>query len=337
MFERGGLGKRARPNDSARARIIREVSVAWLNLALLVAIVGGLLVLFAGDRPRAWLLARPLTRLCFQTAAVLGVAWFLVSLASNANAAATGFNSAALSDSATQLVQAISRPAVRSLLLIAVAIVFGTGLGLGAAIAVTAAPWRGLRAAGLIATVIWALPTFLVAILAQQAQSEIYNLTGTSTSGGYAVVTPLTVFWAAVVLGIRPAAYVYRQARASLELEATAEHVRAGRARGLREWQIALRYIVRPASGALVAGWLNSIRVVVGALPLVEFFFAYPGLGDTLLHAIGIHYPSEPAAVDPDLAIAAVLALFGLLALLESAAFFAQTLLDPRLRETRAA
>src|SRR5665213_4211785 len=103
--------------------------MAWLNLALLVAILGGLLVLVAGDRPRAWQLARPLTRLCFQTTAVLGVAWFLVSLASNANAAATGFGSAALSDSATQLVQAISGPALRSLLLIEVAIVFGTGLG----------------------------------------------------------------------------------------------------------------------------------------------------------------------------------------------------------------
>jgi peptide/nickel transport system permease protein len=311
--------------------------VAWLNLALLVAILGGLLVLFAEDRPRAWLLARPLTRLCFQTAAVLGVAWLLVSLASNANAAATGFSSVAVHDSATHLVQAISGPAVRSLLLVVVAIFFGTGLGLGGAIAVTASRWPGLRAAGLVATVIWALPTFLLAIFAQQAQAEIYNLTGASTSGGYAVVTPLTVFWAAVVLGIRPAAYVYRQARASLELGAIAEHVRAGRARGLLERQIALRYIVRPASAALVAGWLNSIRFVVGALPLVEFFFAYPGLGQTLLHAIGIHYPSELGAVDPDLAIASVLCLALLLLFFESTALFAQTLLDPRLRETRAA
>jgi ABC-type dipeptide/oligopeptide/nickel transport system permease component len=101
-----------------------------------------------------------------------------------------------------------------------------------------------------------------------------------------------------------------------------------------------MRYVVRPASAALIAGWLNSIRVVIGALPLVEFFFAYPGVGQMLLFSIGIHYrgvAGTPGAADPDLAIAAALFLAGLLLVLESVALSAQALLDPRIRETRAA
>jgi peptide/nickel transport system permease protein len=311
----------------------------WLNLALMAAIAGGLVVLLTAEQARLWLFTRLVARFCFQGAAVLAIAWLLISLASNANAAVSGFAPASFHDTPTQLVTAISKAAGPSLLLIFLAIIFGTGSGLAAAIVVTARKQVDLRFVAVIATVAWALPTFLVAILAQQAQALIYSFTGATTSGGYAQLTPLALFWATVVLGIRPAAYVYRQARVALDLQSIADHVRAGRARGLPEPLIAMRYIVRPASSALVAGWLNSIRVVIGALPLVEFFFAYPGVGQMLLFSIGIHYQGvagTPGAADPDLAIAAALFLAGLLLVLESVALSAQSLLDPRIREIRA-
>lgn len=81
---------------------------------------------------------------------------------------------------------------------------------------------------------------------------------------------------------------------------------------------------------------MNSIRVVVGALPLVEFFFGYPGIGQTLISSLGIGYPGEAVRADPDVAIASVLALGVVLLLMESIAQATQILLDPRLRETRA-
>lgn len=310
----------------------------WLNLALLGVIAGGLVVLLTSDRPVLWQATRLVARICFQGGAVLAVAWLLVTLAGNANAAVAGIPPSQVHDSVDHVARALAAAAVPSLLLIALAIFFGTGVGLGAAVAVTTNRRRAWRVLGILATVIWVLPTFMVAILAQEAQGLITSFTGLPSSGGYAQVTPLSVFWAAVVLGIRPAAYVYRQARVALDLEAIADHVRAGRARGLPESQIATRYVVRPAASALVAGWLNSIRVVVGALPLVEFFFAYPGIGQTLLSAIGLHYAGSirPVPPDADLAIACALSLALILLLLESAALSAQLVLDPRLRETRA-
>ena len=309
----------------------------WLNVALLVAIAGGLLVLLTGDLPRVWPATRVLTRFCFQAAAVLALAWLLVTLASNADAAITGGAASATHDSPRQVLNTVITAVVPSLWLIALAIAFGTGAGLAGAIIVTRRQFSGLRFAGVLSTLIWVLPTFMVAVIAQELQSVYYGLTGQNIAGAYAQVTGLTVFWAVVVLCIRPAAYVYRQARVALELESGADHVRAARSRGLPERQVTMRYIVRPASTALVVGWLSAIRVVVGALPLVEFFFSYPGIGQTLLTALGLGYPGTALRVDPDLAIASALTLGVMLLVLESAALAVQLALDPRLREARAA
>lgn len=308
----------------------------WLNVALLVAIVGGVLLLLTADS-RVWPAGRVLTRFCFQTAAVLALAWLLVTLAANSNAAVTGGAPLTAHDTIQHVVSTVAGATQLSLWLIALAIVFGTGAGLLGAIIVTRQPMSGLRFAGVLSTAVWVLPTFMVAILAQELQALFYAFTGQKISAGYAQVNALSVFWAVVVLGIRPAAYVYRQARVALSLEATADHVRAARSRGLPERVVSTRYIVRPTSTALLASWLNSIRVVVGALPLVEFFFGFPGVGSLLLLSLGIHDPGTAARPDPDLSIASALALGVLLLLLESVAIASQLLLDPRLRELRTA
>lgn len=309
----------------------------WLNVALLIAIAGGALVLLTADWAHVWPVTQVLTRFCFQGATVLAVAWLLVSLANNSNAAITGGVAETAHDTPQHVVQTVWAALVPSLWLIALAITFGTGAGLFGAIAVTRRETSGLRFAGILSTAIWVLPTFMIAILAQELQALTYQYTGQQVSAIYAQVTPLTVFWAVVVLGIRPAAYVYRHARVALTLEATADHVRAARSRGLPESDISMRYIARPSSTALITGWLNSIRVVIGALPLVEFFFGYPGIGDTLITSLGIHYLGQAVHPDTDVAIASFLALGVLLLLLETAAFAVQLWLDPRLRETRAA
>ncbi|HVH62984.1 MAG TPA: ABC transporter permease subunit [Candidatus Dormibacteraeota bacterium] len=307
-----------------------------MNLALLIGIAGGALLFLTADS-RIWPATRVLVRFCFQTAAVLAVAWLLVTLAANSNAAVTGGTGQTSHDSVQHIVSTVAAAAQLSLWLIALAIVFGTGAGLLGAIVVTRQPMSGLRFAGVLSTAVWVLPTFMVAILAQELQALFYEFTGQRISAAYAQINALSVFWAVVVLGIRPAAYVYRQARVALSLEATADHVRAARSRGLPERVVSTRYIVRPSSTALLASWLNSIRVVVGALPLVEFFFGFPGVGSLLLLSLGLHDPGTAARPDPDLAIASALALGVLLLLLESIAIASQLLLDPRLRELRTA
>ena len=309
--------------------------MGWIDVALGAMIAGAIIVLVTSPILRLWARTRHLARLCFQVSGVVAVSWFLVTLAENA-ATAPG---AALAGAAPIPFAAVARalvgPAIPSILLIFVALGLGTGVGLLAAFALTLKRHPLLTVLAVLASLAWVIPTFLLAIFIQEVQSAIYGLTGVATAGGYAVITPLSVFWAALVLAIRPGIYVFHQARAVLDIEELADHVRAARARGLSGVRIAARYIFRPAAASISVGWLNSVRLLVGALPLVEFFFAYPGLGQKLLFAIGVHYPSQVARFDANLAISSVVALAGLILLIEAAVRLLQQSLDPRLRELR--
>jgi hypothetical protein len=119
---------------------------------------------------------------------------------------------------------------LRSIMLLLVAIVWGAVVGLGAAYLVQL---RRSNAALLsaIALMAWVTPTFLLATFAQEVQAQIFNFTDLPISRGYGTPSALQAFWAGIVLGIRPAAYAYRQARVSLQVESAADHVRCLRGR----------------------------------------------------------------------------------------------------------
>jgi ABC-type dipeptide/oligopeptide/nickel transport system permease component len=98
-----------------------------------------------------------------------------------------------------------------------------------------------------------------------------------------------------------------------------------------------LRHVVHPAAAALLSAWMNSFRLMIGSLPLVEFFFGYPGLGEMLILALGLTFgiQGRSGQPQPDLAIALVVAMAAILLLLETATGLLQGWLDPRLRELR--
>src|SRR5437588_879530 len=283
--------------------------MGWIDVALGAMIAGAIIVLVTSPVLRLWARTRHLARLCFQVSGVVAVSWFLVTLAENA-AAAPG---AALAGPAPIPFAAVARalvgPAIPSILLILVALGLGTGVGLLAAFALTLKRHPLLTVLAVLASLAWVIPTFLLAIFIQEVQSAIYGLTGVATAGGYAVITPSSFLWAALVLAIRPGIYVFRQARAVLDIEELADHVRAARARGLSWARVSRRYIFRPGAASISVAWLNSVRLMIGARPLAKFFFAYPGLGQKLLFAIGVHYPTQVVRFDANVEIAAVVAL----------------------------
>jgi ABC-type dipeptide/oligopeptide/nickel transport system permease component len=77
---------------------------------------------------------------------------------------------------------------------------------------------------------------------------------------------------------------------------------------------------------------LISLRLMVGSLPLVEFFFAYPGLGNVFVRSFGL---GDQAGIDPDLAIAAIAVLATTFFALEAAVNLLQQRLDPRIADVR--
>src|ERR1700686_4577483 len=205
-----------------------RATMGWIDVALGAMIAGGVIVLVTSPASRGWAHTRHLARLCFQASGVIAVSWFLVTLAQNAGAAnVVPPGGSPPVQSAAVLARSVLGAAIPSILLIGVALALGTGGGLLVAFLLTLQRNRWLSALAVLSSLVWVVPTFLLAIFMQEAQAQIYGLTGVGTSGGYALITPLSVFWAALVLAIRPGIYVFRQARAVLNIEELADHVRA--------------------------------------------------------------------------------------------------------------
>ncbi len=308
----------------------------WYNLSLICFVVGLALTVACSPFERAWHRVRAVAVLAFKIAPVPVGTWLLISYAARTT---TGFLSGASSHAVegTALASTVLVAAQRSLVLMATASLLGTSFGLGLAYALIAR-WVGVRKLGgvaLVATVVWVVPTFLVAALVQELQAQIYGASGIGVSGGYGTASLLAGAWAGLVLAIRPAVYVFRQARIVLDEEAQADHVRVAAAKGLSWRQIVNRHIFRPVAPTLTSNWMTAFRIMIGSLPLVEFFFAYPGLGMQLVLALGIAYPDQPGQFQPDLAIGLIVAMAAILMTLEIAGRAVQQMLDPRLRELR--
>ena len=73
---------------------------------------------------------------------------------------------------------------------------------------------------------------------------------------------------------------------------------------------------------------------MLGALPLVEFFFGYPGLGQQLVLALGVSYPDQVGLFQPNLAIPFVIGLAVLVVVCEASVQMARQRLDIRLADS---
>lgn len=303
----------------------------WPNLGLACLIAALAITLTAGGRPQLWAYGRVGAGLALQLAGVMAVTWLLVRSIPT-SAAPAGGEGPSLATPATfgALVAAIAQPALNSLELVALAVACGVAAGGTAAVLLVASRRPDTRLLPLTA-VVWAVPTFLIAVAAQWLQARAYSVTGVPVGGVYGEAGPLNIVWAAAVLGLRPAVYGFRQTLLALEEEQGTLFVRAAVARGLSRGAVVRRYVLRPAAATVVGAWLSSMRLMVGVLPLVEFFFGYPGLGRELVLALGLTYGGGRGPVVADLAIGLVVTLAFWLLAVEAVGRLLRLRLDPRL------
>ena len=303
----------------------------WVNLGL-ICLIGALLVGLASLlQPRMAAVGRVLATLGLQVAGVVVVTWLLVE---RGQAIARALPPPQSTQAA--ILAQIDGPAVASLTLALLALIWGTGVGTAAAAFAVGARRTRLALVLGAASLIWIVPTFLLAILAQDLQAQIYNAIGINVSGGYAKFTPGQLAWSAAVLAIRPAAYAYRQGSILISDQSRQLFVRTALAKGL-PWKIIVRrHIVRPAAAGLLQTASASIRLMFGSLPLVEFFFGYPGLGNLLLQSLGVSAGTTPQPPDPALAIASAVVLASLLAVIEAVLRVLMQRSDPRIAEVAA-
>src|SRR4030088_75842 len=172
--------------------------MAWLSYSLLAFTVSLALVLAFSGRERIWRRVRFLAVFGFEIGGIILATLVLVTLAQLATAPGS------VPRRTEGLAPTLLLYGRNSLLLLAASMVWGTGLGLGAPAWLTGIRRRGSISAW-AGAILWVVPTFLLALAAQEVQFEVYNLTQVEISGGYAVASPLLISWAAAVLGVRPA------------------------------------------------------------------------------------------------------------------------------------
>ena len=209
-------------------------------------------------------------------------------------------------------------------------------LGLSLALATVAGVLLGIRAAThseanrsltiLLASIVGvSVPSFFVALVLQLLALQWTRTTGSRLlpMGGFGwdkhVILPM------LVLAARPIAQITRVTYLSVGETLSQDFVRTARSKGLRGYQVLLVHTLRNAAVPILTTVGLSLRFSLSSLPVVEFFFGWPGAGFTLLKAISSN--------DVSLTIALLLSLGGLFIVINLLLEGAYRLIDPRLRE----
>ncbi len=214
----------------------------------------------------------------------------------------------------------------KSMGLLLVTMLFAAGLGVS--MGVLSAYWEGSPLSlGLLTTSLLgvSMPTFFTALLLQVLEIMWYRRTGIRLVpvGGFGwdshIILP------ALVLSTRPLAQLARITSVSLSEAAHQDYVRTAWAKGLPARQVWGEHVLPNAMVPIATALGVSLRFSLGSLPVVEYFFGWPGLGATLLDAIRMRHTN--------LVIILALALGLTFMLINLLLELAYRFLDPRLRE----
>lgn len=218
---------------------------------------------------------------------------------------------------------------LRSLGLLALALALATAVGVPLGIAAARRRHRsGADLLLLLSVVGVSAPSFFVALLLQQAAIRWTQAVGRSLVpvGGFG--WDAHIWLPALVLAARPLAQITRITFVSVGEVLAQDYIRTARGKGMREFVVFGRHVLRNAAPPILTTVGVSLRFALSSLPVVELFFGWPGAGYMLLKGI--------AAGDAPLTIT-LLVGFGLVFLLLNATLdLAYRLLDPRLRATHA-
>ncbi|HET6445040.1 MAG TPA: ABC transporter permease subunit [candidate division Zixibacteria bacterium] len=211
----------------------------------------------------------------------------------------------------------------RSLGLVGLSVLLATIVGLF--LGIRAASRGSKRSLGiLVATIIGiSIPSFFAAFLLQWLVITLTRQTGRPLipAGGFGWDTHLIL--PVLVLAARPLAQITRISFISISEVREQDYIRTARSKGLRNYQITLRHVMRNAAIPILSTIGISVRFALTILPIVESFFGWPGAGAALLKGI--------AQQDSDLVVALLLC-FGLLFILINIILeFSYRLIDPRL------
>ncbi len=174
------------------------------------------------------------------------------------------------------------------LLLLAIAFAAFVGVFLG----IIAALSRGRIASSLVLTFSvlgMSTPSFLFAMLLW-----IFNIQVIQRSFGWKALPPTGFGWdlhllmPALVLAARPMAQIAQVTYISLREILGEDYIRTAHSKGLPKRLVYIRHALRNILIPVLTTVGTSLRYSIASLPVVEFFFIWPGIGLTLLQAIAL-------------------------------------------------
>lgn len=134
------------------------------------------------------------------------------------------------------------------------------------------------------AVTLWAIPAYVAGPLLMVLLLAF--LPKGSVPYGWGGLFSVKLILPLIVLSFQPIALIVRQTRAAVIDVMTEDFVRTARAKGVPEWVVALRHILRPVLTPVVTQLgLIMITIVNGAI-FVELVFGLPGLGRLTVQAL---------------------------------------------------
>ena len=169
------------------------------------------------------------------------------------------------------------------------------------------------------------LPSFFTALILQLVVVRLARITGLAILpvGGFGwdehLILPM------LVLAGRPIAQTARITYVKMREVLAMDFVRTAYSKGLANRRVIIRHAIRNAAIPILTTLTVSLRFSLSSLPVVEYFFGWPGIGLILLKSI--------ARQDDNTTIALLLCLGALFILVNLAVEIAYRLIDPRLRD----
>ncbi|MGD8624775.1 MAG: ABC transporter permease, partial [Anaerolineae bacterium] len=233
------------------------------------------------------------------------------------------------SNRGTPVVTELARALPKSLGLLGVSLLLAVAAGLF--LGVQAAVRRHSRVSGLLlfaSAFGISTPSFFAAMLLIWLGVWLYARTGQHLFPVAGFGWDAHLLLPALVLAARPAAAVTRLSYNALLEIMDADYVRTARSKGLRPRVILMEHVLRNAGVPILTTVVVSLRFSLAILPIVEYIFSWPGIGQALLTAIQIQ--------DTEAVVGMILPLALLFVVVNLVAELLYLQLDPRLQDARA-
>lgn len=228
---------------------------------------------------------------------------------------------------AVPIVEVVPTVVARSLALLLAAMLIAAPIGV--TLGIWASRWRNTRWSLLIlliSIVGISVPSFFAALLLQMAVIRLTQVTGRTLLpvGGFG--WDVHILLPALVLAARPLAQIARVTFVTLNEILEQDYVRTAYSKGLTDRLVMNRHVLINAAVPVLTTLGISLRFSLSSLPVVEYFFGWPGMGFTLLKSISLQ--------DDTLTVVLILCLGILFILVNLFIDLAYRLIDPRMRAT---